>query len=392
MSLLAVAEAQERLLAQAAALPVEIVPLIDAVGRWAAEDIVARRTQPAADLSMMDGYAICFADLPGPWRVVGESRAGAGMEGAVQRGEAVRIFTGAPVPVGADTILVQEEATRDGDRLRLSGEGPSHAGSNVRLCASDFAEGAVLVSKHDRLTPGRIAAAAMGGHGTLAVRRRPRVALISTGDELVPPGMPAEGVMLPASNGVMLRAMIGNSADVRDGGIVSDRLEALTDALRNADADIIVTTGGASVGDHDLIRPALAQMGASLDFWRIAMRPGKPLLAGRLGDAIVLGLPGNPVSAFVTAQLFLLPLIAQLGGAGAPLPRTEPAMLDAALPAVGERDDYIRAQYVDGRVRPLANQDSGALATLAEANALIVRSAGARPAAVDEKVDILRIT
>jgi molybdopterin molybdotransferase len=197
--------------------------------------------------------------------------------------------------------------------------------------------------------------------------------------------------MLPASNGPMLQALIGGSAQTRDAGIVPDRLDALVAALREADADIIVTIGGASVGDHDLVRPALAAAGAELDFWRIAMRPGKPLLAGRLGDAIVLGLPGNPVSAFVTAQLFLLPLIARLGGSSAPIARTEPATLDALLPAVGNRDDYVRASFRRGRVTPVPNQDSAALAALTVADALIVRPAGAPPASVGESVDILRI-
>ena len=391
MSLLPVAEAQARLLALATPLEIETVPLIDAAGRWAAADVTARRTQPAADLSMMDGYAIRFADMPGPWQLIGESRAGAGFDGALDAGDAVRIFTGAPVPQGADAILVQEEATREGELVQLSGEGPPHIGSSIRPRGSDFAEGVTLVAEGERLTPGRIAAAAVGGHGTLAVPRKPRVALISTGDELVPPGEPADGVMLPASNGVMLRALIGSAAEVEDMGIVPDRLDALAEAFRMARADIIVTTGGASVGDHDLVRPALAEAGAELDFWRIAMRPGKPMLAGRLGGTIILGLPGNPVSAFVTAQLFLLPLIARLGGARTPLPQTEPAILAAALPQVGNRDDYVRATLSGGRVAALANQDSGALSTLASAEALIVRPARAPAATVGEFVDILRI-
>jgi len=391
MSLLPVAEAQARLLALASPLPIETARLADAAGRWAAEDVVARRTHPAADLSMMDGYAIRFTDLPGPWRVVGESRAGAGMRTGIDVGQAGRIFTGAPVPDGADAILVQEEAARDGAALALAGEGPPAMGAHIRRRGSDFAEGDRLIEGGARLTPGRIAAAAMGGHGILTVRRRPRVALISTGDELVPPGAPTDSMTLPASNGVMLQALIGGSAEICDMSIVPDRLDALTHALQAAQADIIVTTGGASVGDHDLVRPALDRLGARLDFWRIAMRPGKPLLAGRLSDAVLLGLPGNPASAFVTAQLFLLPLIAHLSGARDPLPKTESAMLDIPLPAVGNRDDYVRARLAGGRVRPLANQDSGAVSTLAEADALIVRPAGARPASVGEIVDILRV-
>lgn len=391
MSLLPVAEAQARLLALATQLPVETLALVEAAGRWAAADVVARRTQPAADLSTMDGYAIRFTDLPGPWRVTGESRAGAGLDRAIEAGEAARIFTGAPVPSGADAILIQEEAARDGGMLRLAGEGPPHAGSSIRPRGSDFAEGVTLIDAGDRLTPGRIAAAAMGGHGVLPVRRRPRVTLISTGDELVPPGEAAEGVMLPASNGAMLQAMIGGIADVTEAGLVPDRLDALVDALTGAEADVIVTIGGASVGDHDLVRPALSAAGATLDFWRISMRPGKPMLAGQLGKTIVLGLPGNPVSAFVTAYLFLLPLLAQLSGARDPLPSTTSAILDTPLPAVGMRDDYVRATLACGRVRPLANQDSGAVATLALADALIVRSSSAGPAAVGDMVEILSL-
>ena len=295
------------------------------------------------------------------------------------------------MPEGADAILVQEEARRDGDLLRLSGEGPGGRGSSIRLRGSDFTDGACLVARGELLTPGRIAAATVGGHGPISVRRRPRGTLISTGAELVSPGEIVEGAMLPASNGVMLQSLIGAAAEVQDGGVVPDQLDALVQALRTAVADIIVTTGGASVGDHDLVRPALAEVGASLDFWRIAMRPGKPLLAGKLGDTIILGLPGNPVSAFVTAQLFLLPLIAHLSGARTPIPQTEPALLAAHLPAVGNRDDYVRATISGGRVAPLANQDSGAVSTLARADALIVRPAGAPPASVGENVDILRL-
>jgi molybdopterin molybdotransferase len=392
MSLLPVAEAQARLLALAAPLAAVSVPLIDAAGRWAAADVIARRTQPTADLSMMDGYAIRFTDMPGPWQVVGESRAGLGFDGTVQPGEAVRIFTGAPLPIGADAVLVQEEAQREGATLLLDGEGPLRLGSSIRVRGSDFGEGALLIAAGDPITPARIALAAIGGHGSLPVRRRPRVMLISTGDELVRPGDAVDGVMLPASNAPMLQAMIGGHADVTDAGLVPDRLDALADAFAQADVDVIVTTGGASVGDHDLVRPALRQAGATLDFWRIAMRPGKPLLAGRLRGTLVLGLPGNPVSAFVTARLFLMPLLAHLAGARDPLPRSEPARLAAALPQVGGRADYVRAIVDQGEVTPVGVVDSAVLSALARADALIVRAAGAPPADVGETVDILRIT
>jgi molybdopterin molybdotransferase len=394
VSLLPVVEAQARLFALARVLPVEQVSLVEAIGRHAVEDIVAGRAQPAADLSAMDGYAIRFAELPGPWQVVGESRAGTGLDHPLAPGEAARIFTGAPVPEGTDTVLVQEDAARDGGTLRLSGEGPAVRGYHVRARGSDFVDGDILVAAGEHLTPARIALAAMGGHGTLAVARRPRITIISTGDELVTPGLPTSGVALPASNGPMLAAMLaGLPAEAHDGGILPDRLDVLTDAFAAAarDADIIVTTGGASVGDHDLVRPALKAAGADLDFWRVRMRPGKPLMAGRLGDAIVLGLPGNPVSAFATAFLFLLPLVRHLIGDPAPLPKVEQMPLAGPLPKVAERTDYLRGLITPDGILPLSGQDSAALAMLARADALIVRAGEAPPAPVGEIVDILRI-
>lgn len=380
--LLQLAEAQARLLALRPPLEQESAALVEALGRWAAIDVAARRTQPAADLSAMDGYAIRFADLPGPWRVVGESAAGAASTRAIQKDEAARIFTGAPVPQGADTILVQEEARREpadggNDLLLLAGEGPPRRGAHTRLAGSDFRTGDLLVPAGRRIGPAEIALAATGGHGSIAVRRRPRIALISTGDELVPAGEPVEGVRLPSSNAPMLHAMLaaGGAADIQDHGIVPDDLDATVAAFRNArHADIIVTTGGASVGDRDLVRPALEAAGASIDFWRIALKPGKPLLAGRLGDAIVLGLPGNPVSAFVTARLFLLPLVRHLGGAAEPFDRPRAMRLAGSLPATGKRMEFLRGRRTGARVRPLGQQDSAALSALSVADLLIVRA------------------
>lgn len=394
MSLLAVAEAQARLLALAEPLERETAPLGAAAGRWAAQDIFARRSQPAADLSAMDGYAIRFAELPGPWTVVGESAAGAGLDIALQPGEAARIFTGAPLPAGADTILLQEEAARDGVTLRLAGEGPKRRGQHVRRAASDFAADALLIEDGQSLSPSRIALAAIGGHAVLPVRRRARIALISTGNELVPPGAHAAGVKLPASNGPMLAAMLAAlPCDTIDLGIVPDDLGALTAALAHAagEADIVVTTGGASVGDHDLVRPALEAAGAAIDFWKVALKPGKPLMAGRFGGAIALGLPGNPVSAFVTAQLFLLPLVRRLMGDADPLPRHEAAILAAPLPPTGKRAEYLRARGTGRGIEALGGQDSAALAALAAADALIVRPPDSPEAAAGAIVDILRI-
>lgn len=387
------AEAQARILALAPPLDIETVPLIAAANRWAAEGVAALRTQPAADLSAMDGYAIHYADLPGPWRMSeGESTPGTLANSPLASGQALRIFTGAPVPPGADTVLVQEDAERDGGVLRLTGKGPPRAGAHVRPAGSDFRIGDRLVEEGQHLTPARIGLAAVGGHGRIAVRRRPRIAIISTGDELVAPGMPLEGVQLPSSNAAMLAAMLAAlPVDVVDLGIVRDDLEAIASAFAGADADIIVTTGGASVGDHDLVRPALENAGAALDFWRVAMKPGKPIMAGRLGDSVMLGLPGNPVSAFVTATLFLKPLIAAAMGAANPVAAPRPILLGAAVPATGKRAEYLRARIVDGRAVMLSGQDSAALATLAQAQALIVRPPYSGALAEGESAEILDI-
>ena len=389
--LLPVAEAQQRLIALTTDRPVTHVALREAAGRWAAEDVPARRTQPASDLSAMDGYAIRFADMPGPWTVIGESAAGRPFQGHVGPGQATRIFTGAALPEGTDTVLVQEEAARDGDRLMLAGEGPAHQGRNVRRKGLDFTTGDRLIRSGERLTPARIAVAATGGHATLPVRPRVRVAIAATGDELVAPGA-GDPAALPESNGAMLAAMLADlPVDIIDLGILPDNLDRLRDAFAGVDADLLVTTGGASVGDHDLVQPALKAAGGSIDFWRIALRPGKPMMAGRLGKAVVLGLPGNPVSAFVTALLFVKPLIAHLAGAADPFPAPIPVVLGEDLPANGPRIDYLRAAMIDGRVHAAAIQDSSMLLTLARSTCLIIRPPHAPPASAGDSAEILML-
>ena len=391
MTLLPIAEAQFRLFALAEPVAIEAVPLADAAGRWAAADIHARRTQPATDLSAMDGYAIRFADLPGPWRVVGESAAGRPFAGAVGPGEAARIFTGAAMPAGADTVLIQEEARREGDTMHLAGEGPPYLGRNIRRRGLDFVESDRLVEAGERITPARLAVAATAGHGALPVRRRVRVALAATGDELVEPGASAADA-LPESNRAMLAAMLADlPVELIDLGILPDRIETLRDAFAGVSCDLLVTTGGASVGDHDLVRPALAATGGDIDFWRVALRPGKPMMAGRLGDAMVLGLPGNPVSAFVTAILFVRPLIARLAGARDPLPRPRPAVLGEDLPANNARTDYLRAVERGGRVYASAVQDSSMLLTLARSTCLVIRPANAPAAKAGDSAEVLDI-
>ncbi|MDR6786773.1 molybdopterin molybdotransferase [Sphingomonas sp. BE138] len=395
MTLLPVAAAQARVLALGRAVDSVEVPLHEALGRWATAAVVARRTQPASDLSAMDGYALRFADLSSPFHVIGESAAGAPFAGTVAAGQAVRIFTGAAMPAGADTVLVQEEAARDGAILTLAGEGPAHAGRNVRPRGLDFACGDILVAPGERLTPARLAVAATGGVARIAVARPVRVALAATGDELVEPGtaspLTADDA-LPESNRLLLRALLADlGVEIVDLGILPDRLDRLTHAFATVDADVLVTTGGASVGDHDLVRPALAAAGATLDFWRIALRPGKPMLAGRRGDMAVVGLPGNPVSAFVTALLFVRPLVAHLAGAAQPFPPVSRALLGEDLPANGERTDYLRAELRDGRAFASTIQDSSMLRTLARSTCLIVREPHAPTARAGDSAEILMI-
>ncbi len=399
MSLLPVAQAQARLFALADRLPVEDAPVTVCAGRWLARDILAQRAQPWADLSAMDGYAVRAAEAPGPWHVTMTSSAGGTPPPPLAPGEACRIFTGAPLPAGADAILIQENATRDGDSLTASAD-PLAPGRHVRPAASDFAKGAPLLKARSRLGPTQIALAVLGGHGHLPVGKRPRVALLSTGDELVPPGAPTPPGALPSSNAPMLAAMLtALPCDVIDLGIVPDDLDAMVAALDRArHADIIVSTGGASVGDHDMVRPAFAQAGGTLDFWKIAMRPGKPLMFGRLGDAgvPVLGLPGNPVSALVCAILFLIPAIARLAGLPAGAPPTERARLGAPLPANDHRADHLRARLEPGPdgeaiATAFSRQDSAMMHRLAAANALILRAPNAPALEAGAVVTVIRL-
>lgn len=394
MSLIPVAEAQARMIGLARPLPVETVPLGEARGRWLAAPIAALRDQPWADLSAMDGYAIRFADWPGPWRIAGESRAGGEPPSSpLLPGAAMRIFTGAPLPQGADSIVVQEDVAVDDGRLTVIGDRPDASGRHIRRHGSDFAAGDPLLGRGTAIGPRQIALAAVAGHGTLPVRRRPRVAVLSSGDELVRPGAAVPPGKLPASNDVMLAAMLAEAGcETRDVGLVPDRVDALVGAFQGAaDCDIILSTGGASVGDHDLIRPALLQAGGRIDFWKIAMRPGKPLIAGRMGDAVVLGLPGNPVSAFVTAYLFLLPLVRHMMGAPEPMPRRHLLPSAIALPAGGSRAEYRRVIVTDGTVADMLDRDSGALRPLNLANALLERPVDAAPVIKGDMVTVMML-
>ena len=385
-------EALDRLLELASPVTVETVPLLEAAGRWSAEPVSALRTQPSRDLSGMDGYAIRHCDLPGPWQVTGEAAAGNSFAGTLDAGEAARISTGAALPPGADTIIIQEDVDREEAAITLTGDMPEH-GQHVRARGCDFVAEQIIIERGARLTPARIALAASAGHAALLVRRRVRVAIVATGDELIAIGEDGPDDRLPASNSVMLATMLANlPVEIIDCGIVGDDREALSTAFAEAAAgcDILVTTGGASVGDHDLVRPALIDAGGEIDFWKIAMRPGKPLLAGRLGEAVMLGLPGNPVSAFVTAMLFLKPLIAHMSGARDPSIKRMRVRLGCDLAAGGERAEYIRACWVGGAVCAL-DRDSGMLVPLAAAEALIVRPAHAPAGKIGDEIEIITL-
>lgn len=393
--LLPVEEALSRLLALGAPVEGEELAIDKAGGRWTAGDIRALRSQPGTDLSAMDGYALRFADLPGPLRVVGESAAGAPFEPATAAGEAVRIFTGAALPAGADTILVQEEARREGDLLRLSGDGPPAIGAHVRRAGEDFRIGDRLIAAGERLTPARIGLAVAAGHARVPVSKRVRVAIVSTGDELKPAGSRLGPGEIPASNGPMLAAQLSAlPVAVSDFGIVRDDMVALRGAIDDAaeTADIIVTIGGASVGAHDLVRPAFEAAGAGIDFWRVAMKPGKPLMAGRLGAAVALGLPGNPVSAFVTAKLFLEPLVRAMSGDRHPRPRTRMTRLAGALPPNGRRVHFVSGRWEGGAAMPLPERGSASQSTLAEAELLIKRDIGVAAASPGEMVEVFELS
>lgn len=392
-AMLSLEEAQARLLALAPDLPIQNVDVPGTLGRYLAQPLKARRTQPAAHVSAMDGYAMKGPDLAGPWTIIGESAAGHPFGGQVGEGEAVRISTGALVPAGADAVIVQEDLARDGDRVSLTGTPPSPPGKHIRLCGSDFAIDTELLPAGTRIGPAQLALAIAAGHKHLAVRRPPRVAIIDSGDELASDPEACAAHQVPASNGAMLAALLASlPCEVERLGPIADDLTLLTDAFHLArDADIIVTTGGASVGDHDLIRPAIEAWGGKIDFWKVAIKPGKPLLVATRGGQVVVGLPGNPVSSHVTALLFLLPLLRAALGAADPLPRAIDLPLAAPLRSGGDRREFLRGQLVPGGVEVLTQQDSGALAAMAAAQVLIDHPVQAPRQEAGDTVSVLLI-
>ncbi len=391
--LLPVEEALTRLLSLMTPTGVERVPLTEALGRVLAEPLAARRTQPPFAASAMDGYAVRDADLaPGAgFEVTGEAQAGLRFSGRVAPGQAVRIFTGAPMPEGADRVLIQEDADRLSDG-RIRARENLDAGTHVRPAGADFVEGDRLEAPR-RLTPQDVALIAAFNHPTVPVRRRPIVALIATGDELVEPGETPGPDQIVSSNAYGMHALLAaQGADPRLLPIARDTRESLHEAFASAEgADLVVTLGGASVGDHDLVAQAGTDAGLELDFWRIAMRPGKPLMAGRLRGTPMIGLPGNPVSAMVCGHVFLRPAVdALLGLSGGPLPR-ERAPLAAPVPANGPREHYARVALEGGVLRVLERQDSSLLSVLAEASALAIIPGGSPPLPAGASVEFVRL-
>jgi molybdopterin molybdotransferase len=396
MSLISVDEALARVLASAA-VPVETetVLLPDAAGRTLAAPLAALRDQPPFSASAMDGYAVRAEDvatLPATLKIVGTSAAGHGFGGAVGTGEAVRIFTGAPLPQNADSVVIQEDAERDGETVVVKEGAPR--GRFVRPAGLDFKQGDALLDAGARLDARRIALAAAMGHGTLAVRRRPRIAILATGDELVLPGVAPGPDQIIASNPYAVAALVERAGGVAiDLGIALDTFEALEErilAAQDAGADMLVTLGGASVGEHDLVQSALSRQGMELGFWRVALRPGKPTWFGTAGDRIVFGLPGNPVSSMVTFLLFVRPALAALQG-GDPAPRPGRARLTAAVPRSPGRDEAVRVRLEAGAATPTGDQGSHRLTSMlgADALALVPRGEGELPAGAEVDVELL---
>lgn len=401
MALMPVADALTAVLAGAEPLPEELVPLDAAYHRVLARDLAAMRTQPPQTMSAMDGYAVRSADASHAGarvKVIGEVPAGRPFGGAIAPGEAVRIFTGGVIPEGADAIVIQEDTVVDAGHISITEA--VVAGRHIRPAGIDFRKGDVLLTKGSRLTDRDLSLAAGMNYPEIPVRRRPKVAILATGDELVMPGSSLEPGQIVYSNGYALHALARREgADTLDLGIAPDSFEATKEGIRRArdsGADVLVTTGGASVGDHDFVKRSLESEGVAIAFWKIAMRPGKPMMHGRIGQMRVIGLPGNPVSSYVCSFLFLVPLIRALSGRSVVHHSRESALLGRDVAANDLREDYLRARLEtrsDGALIavPVQHQDSSLLANLAAARALVIRPPFAPKASAGTACEILRL-
>jgi molybdopterin molybdotransferase len=394
--MISVAEARARILAAVPLMPAERIPLAEAYGRALADDLVARHAHPPGDVSAMDGYALCGDDLvsmPARLKLVGESAAGHPFHGQVRPGEAVRIFTGALLPQGADTIVIQENTEPDGNFVRIRTVSPK--GKHIRRGGFDFAPGDALLKRGTFLDTRALALAAAANESQLSVRRRPRVALLATGDELVPLGAPLGPAQIVATNTLALAGLVrAAGGEPSDLGIAPDKAEALARlAEQGREADFLVISGGISVGAHDLVQSTLSARGLKVAFWRVAIRPGKPLMFGLWDKARVFGLPGNPVSAVVCGLVFLRAALRAALALDSALP-IEQARLGQDMTANDEREDYVRSRlerHSEGglMVHPLPRQDSSMLTALAQADALLIRPPGAPAASVGTMVPVV---
>ena len=401
MALMPVADALAAVLSGAEPLAEEMVALDAAYHRVLARDVASLRTQPPQAMSAMDGYAVRALDaarVAARLKVIGEVAAGRPFERAVGAGEAVRIFTGGVIPEGADAVVIQEDTVTEDGGITITEA--AMRGRHIRPAGVDFTKGDVLLTRGTRLADRDLSLAAGMNYPELPVRLRPKVAILATGDELVMPGVTPGPGQIVYSNGYALRALArAEGADTIDLGIAADTVEATTSGIRRAraaNADILVTTGGASVGDHDLVKRSLEAEGVTIAFWRIAMRPGKPMMHGRLGTMRVIGLPGNPVSSYVCGFLFLVPLIRALSGRAIIHHARATALLGRDVTANDQREDYLRARLEergDGALiaTPVNHQDSSLLANLAAARALVIRAPFAPAAGAGSPCDILRL-
>jgi molybdopterin molybdotransferase len=401
LALMPVTEALAAVLAGAEPLPEEMVGLDAAHHRVLARDVAALRTQPPQAMSAMDGYAVRSADasaVAARLKVIGEVAAGRPFERTVGKGEAVRIFTGGVIPKGADAVIIQEDTVVEDGGITITEA--AVAGRHIRPAGVDFRQGDVLLARGIRLTDRDLGLAAGMNYPEVPVRRRPKVAILATGDELVMPGTTPGPGQIVYSNGYALQALArAEGAETIDLGIAADTVGATTLGIRRArdsGAEILITTGGASVGDHDLVKQSLEAEGVSMAFWRIAMRPGKPMMHGRLGAMRVIGLPGNPVSSYVCGFLFLVPLIRSLSGRAVIHHAKETALLGRDIAANDLREDYLRARLdirADGVLiaTPVDHQDSSLLGNLAAARALVIRAPFAPAGLAGSACDILRL-
>jgi molybdopterin molybdotransferase len=401
VALMPVADALAAILGGSEPMPEEMVALEAAHHRVLARDIAAKRTQPPQAMSAMDGYAVRAADaaaVNAKLKVIGEVAAGRPFDRAISKGEAARIFTGGVIPDGADAVVIQEDTVAEGDGITLTEAAVT--GRHIRPAGVDFKQGDVLLSAGTRLTERDLSLAASMNYPELPVRRRPKVALLATGDELVMPGSTPGPGQIVYSNGYALRALArAEGAETFDLGVAADTREATTAGIRRArdlGADILVTTGGASVGDHDLVKESLEAEKVQIAFWKIAMRPGKPMMHGRLGPMRVVGVPGNPVSSYVCTFLFVVPLIRALSGRKVIHHVRDGALLGRDVGANDQREDYLRARLeerADGTLiaTPVNHQDSSLLANLAAAQALVIRAPFAPAAKAGSACEILRL-